>query len=195
MNVLLAVRARPEGDHPERSEPQLRKAGQPWGGSRARNRGSTDINPAVARVKEDAPTQGDLALRLKGRRRESGGTRRSHALCAITRATAGGRYRYSSSSRRRAKGSKSSLSRFCSINSGGVCLITRHGPAGGASDRHASGWVKEGMLPPGRHPPPPSPTLTNGSPSPPSHPPEAVEADSDHVPRAASPGSARARRR
>jgi hypothetical protein len=39
MNVDLAVQVRPEGDHPERSELQLRKGDQPWGGSRERNRG------------------------------------------------------------------------------------------------------------------------------------------------------------
>jgi hypothetical protein len=44
MNVVLAVRVRPEGDHPERSELQLRKGDRPWGGSRERDRGPMNKN-------------------------------------------------------------------------------------------------------------------------------------------------------
>jgi len=39
MNVVLGVEVPPEGDHPERSELQLRKGDRPWEGSRKRNRG------------------------------------------------------------------------------------------------------------------------------------------------------------
>jgi hypothetical protein len=39
MNVDLGVEVPPEGDHPERSELQLRKGDRPWEGSRERNRG------------------------------------------------------------------------------------------------------------------------------------------------------------
>jgi len=39
MNVVLGVEVPPKGDHPERSELQLRKGDRPWGGSRERNRG------------------------------------------------------------------------------------------------------------------------------------------------------------
>ena len=39
MNVVLEVKVLSKGDHPERSELQLRKGDQPWGGSRERNRG------------------------------------------------------------------------------------------------------------------------------------------------------------
>jgi hypothetical protein len=39
MNVVLAVKVRPKGDHPERSELQLRKGDLSWGGSRERSRG------------------------------------------------------------------------------------------------------------------------------------------------------------
>ncbi len=39
MNVVLGVRVPPKGDHPERSEPQLRKGDLSWGGSGERSRG------------------------------------------------------------------------------------------------------------------------------------------------------------
>jgi hypothetical protein len=39
MNVVLEVKVLPKGDHPERSELQLRKGDLSWGGSRERNRG------------------------------------------------------------------------------------------------------------------------------------------------------------
>lgn len=39
MSVVLGVKVPPKGDHPERSELQLRKGDRPWEGSRERNRG------------------------------------------------------------------------------------------------------------------------------------------------------------
>ena len=50
MNVVLEVKALSKGDHPERSEPQLRKGDQPWEGSGERNRGLMNKN----RIKGDA---------------------------------------------------------------------------------------------------------------------------------------------
>ena len=50
MNVVLEVKVLPKGDHPERSEPQLRKGDQPWEGSGERNRGPMNKN----RIKGDA---------------------------------------------------------------------------------------------------------------------------------------------
>jgi len=50
MNVVLAVKVRPEGDHPERSELQLRKGDLTWGRSRERNRGPMNKN----RIRGDA---------------------------------------------------------------------------------------------------------------------------------------------
>jgi len=44
MNVVLGVQAFPKGDHPERSELQLRKGDQSWEGSRERNRGPMNEN-------------------------------------------------------------------------------------------------------------------------------------------------------
>ena len=44
MNVVLGVQVPPKGDHPERSELQLRKGDQPWEGSRERNRGPMNKN-------------------------------------------------------------------------------------------------------------------------------------------------------
>ncbi len=38
MGAVLRVQVPPKGDHPERSEPQLRKGDRPWGGSGERNR-------------------------------------------------------------------------------------------------------------------------------------------------------------
>ena len=39
MDAVLGVQVPPKGDHPERSELQLRKGDQSWEGSRERNRG------------------------------------------------------------------------------------------------------------------------------------------------------------
>lgn len=39
MGAVLRVQVPPKGDHPNRSEPQLRKGDQPWEGSGERNRG------------------------------------------------------------------------------------------------------------------------------------------------------------
>ena len=39
MNVVLEVKVLSKGDHPNRSELQLRKGDRPWEGSRERNRG------------------------------------------------------------------------------------------------------------------------------------------------------------
>ena len=39
MNVVLEVKVLSKGDHPNRSELQLRKGDRPWGGSRERSRG------------------------------------------------------------------------------------------------------------------------------------------------------------
>jgi len=44
MDVILGVQVPPKGDHPERSELQLRKGNQSWGGSRERNRGPMNKN-------------------------------------------------------------------------------------------------------------------------------------------------------
>ena len=44
MNVVLGVQVPPKGDHPKRSELQLRKGDQSWGGSRERNRGPMNKN-------------------------------------------------------------------------------------------------------------------------------------------------------
>jgi hypothetical protein len=44
MNVVLGVKVPPKGDHPKRSELQLRKGDQSWGGSRERNRGPMNKN-------------------------------------------------------------------------------------------------------------------------------------------------------
>jgi hypothetical protein len=44
MNVVLEVKVLSKGDHPERSEPQLRKGDQPWEGSGERNRGPMNKN-------------------------------------------------------------------------------------------------------------------------------------------------------
>ena len=38
-HVILGVQVPPKGDHPERSELQLRVGDHAWGGSRERNRG------------------------------------------------------------------------------------------------------------------------------------------------------------
>jgi len=45
MNVVLEVNVLPKGDHPEWSEPQLRKGNQPWEGSSERNRRRADALP------------------------------------------------------------------------------------------------------------------------------------------------------
>jgi hypothetical protein len=50
MNVVLEVKVLSKGDHPERSEPQLRKGDQPWEGSGERNRGPMYKN----RIRGDA---------------------------------------------------------------------------------------------------------------------------------------------
>ena len=39
MGAVLRVQVPSKGDHPNRSEPQLRKGDQPWEGSGERNRG------------------------------------------------------------------------------------------------------------------------------------------------------------
>jgi hypothetical protein len=39
MGAVLRVQVPPKGDHPDRSEPQLRKGDRPWEGSGERNRG------------------------------------------------------------------------------------------------------------------------------------------------------------
>jgi len=39
MGAVLRVEVPPKGDHPDRSEPQLRKGDRPWGGSGERSRG------------------------------------------------------------------------------------------------------------------------------------------------------------
>jgi len=44
MNVVFGVKVLPKGDHPERSELQLRKGDQSWEGSRERNRGPMNKN-------------------------------------------------------------------------------------------------------------------------------------------------------
>ena len=44
MNVVLGVKVPPKGDHPKRSEPQLRKGNQSWEGSGERNRGPMNKN-------------------------------------------------------------------------------------------------------------------------------------------------------
>jgi hypothetical protein len=44
MDVILGVQVLPKGDHPERSELQLREGDQSWGGSRERNRGPMNKN-------------------------------------------------------------------------------------------------------------------------------------------------------
>ena len=44
MGVVLGVKVPPKGDHPKRSELQLRKGDQSWGGSRERNRGPMNKN-------------------------------------------------------------------------------------------------------------------------------------------------------
>ena len=56
MNVVLGVKVPPKGDHPKRSELQLRKGDQSWGGSRERNRGPMNKN----RIQGDA-WQGERA--------------------------------------------------------------------------------------------------------------------------------------
>lgn len=45
MGATLRVQVPPRGDHPDRSEPQLREGDRPWGGSGERNRGPMDKNP------------------------------------------------------------------------------------------------------------------------------------------------------
>jgi hypothetical protein len=47
MGATLPVQVRPKGDHPDRSEPQLQKGDQLWGGSGERNRGPMDKNPVL----------------------------------------------------------------------------------------------------------------------------------------------------
>ena len=44
MNVVLGVQVPPKGDHPKRSELQLRVGDHAWGGSRERNRGPMNKN-------------------------------------------------------------------------------------------------------------------------------------------------------
>ena len=44
MDAILGVKVPPKGDHPKRSELQLRKGDQSWGGSRERNRGPMNKN-------------------------------------------------------------------------------------------------------------------------------------------------------
>jgi hypothetical protein len=39
MGAVLRVQVPPKGDHPDRSEPQLREGDRPWEGSGERNRG------------------------------------------------------------------------------------------------------------------------------------------------------------
>ncbi len=100
--MVMGVQVSPEGDHLERSELQLRKGDQSWGGSRERNRGPMNKNriggdaeseasgPVATKPrwsrrrlrrsggragKDDVLTWGDLALCPKGRRRESDGAR------------------------------------------------------------------------------------------------------------------------
>jgi hypothetical protein len=50
MNVVLEVKVLSKGDHPERSEPQLRKGDRPWEGSGERNCGPIYKN----RIRGDA---------------------------------------------------------------------------------------------------------------------------------------------
>jgi hypothetical protein len=50
MGAVLLVEVQPKGDHPNRSEPQLRKGDRPWGGSGERNRGPMHKN----RIRGDA---------------------------------------------------------------------------------------------------------------------------------------------
>jgi hypothetical protein len=57
MNVVLGVEVPPEGDHPERSEPQLRKGDRPWEGSGERSRGPMYKN----RIRGDAE-RGERAI-------------------------------------------------------------------------------------------------------------------------------------
>jgi hypothetical protein len=44
MGAVLRVQVPPKGDHPDRSEPQLREGDRSWGGSGERNRGPTYRN-------------------------------------------------------------------------------------------------------------------------------------------------------
>ncbi len=50
MGAVLRVQVPPKGDHPERSEPQLREGDRAWEGSGERNRGPTHRN----RIRGDA---------------------------------------------------------------------------------------------------------------------------------------------
>jgi len=50
MGAVLRVQVPPRGDHPDRSEPQLREGDQPWEGSGERNRGPMYEN----RIRGDA---------------------------------------------------------------------------------------------------------------------------------------------
>jgi len=50
MGAVLRVQVPPKGDHPDRSEPQLREGDRAWKGSGERNRGPTNRN----RIRGDA---------------------------------------------------------------------------------------------------------------------------------------------
>jgi len=62
MGAVMQVQVQPKGDHPDRSEPQLREGDRPWEGSGERNRGSMYKNW----MKDSVLTGEDLGLRLKG---------------------------------------------------------------------------------------------------------------------------------
>ena len=47
MDAVLGVKVPPKGDHPKRSELQLRKGDQSWEGSRERNRGPMNKNRVI----------------------------------------------------------------------------------------------------------------------------------------------------
>ena len=119
MGALLWVKVPPQADHSERSEAQLRKGDRPWEGSvdrncepmnknrirgaaeqgeRARDREALVVKAKWRKsggcaVKECVLTWGDLALRLKGRRKKNRSEKSAEAVVAT--ALAKGRTRRS----------------------------------------------------------------------------------------------------
>jgi len=73
MNVVLAVKVRSKGDHPERSELQLRKGDLSWEGSRERNRGPMNKNRIGGEAERGERARDRQASMVKARRRKSGG--------------------------------------------------------------------------------------------------------------------------
>jgi hypothetical protein len=67
MNVVLAVKVRSKGDHPERSELQLRKGDLSWRGSRERNRGPMYKNRIGGDAERGERASGRQASMVKAR--------------------------------------------------------------------------------------------------------------------------------